>query len=201
MKISAAALLAFSAVQAPFIVTKASAETIVEFIADETNGFTRFYESLVALDLISTLEGNETFTIFAIEDEYFNFDNENFQNLEGCLLNRTSVLQYHIAEGTLPIDMLTNEAKVPFLNGEEGSVRVSGSTVEVYTPSFFSSTTVITEKSDNVVSNGVVHVVVSTLPGEEDFQECNSSSANPYFSGTSFFGAVALMMTAVFLTL
>ena len=196
MKISAAALLSFSAVQAPFIVTTTSAESVVEFLANETNGLTGFYDSLVSLDLISTIEGDGPFTIFAIEEAYFDEDDKDAE-YRACITNRTSVLKYHIAEGMLPSDMLTDGAKVPFSNGEEGSVRVAGSTVEVFTACKCDKVRVVTEDSDNMVDNGIVHVVDSSLASTEDNLECGGlilvSSANHV---SSFMGAAALMIAA-----
>lgn len=197
MKISAAALLAFSAVQAPFFVTTTSAESIVEFLANETNGLTGFYDSLVAQDLISTLEEEDaSYTVFAIEEEYFDEDNKD-ADFRACITNRTSVLKYHIAMGTLPSDMLTDGAKVNFLNGEEGSVKVTGSAVDIVSACKCDQVRVVLEDSDNMVDNGIVHVVESSLANTVDNLECNGftlvSSANHL---SSFFGAAALMMTA-----
>lgn len=200
MKISAAALLVFSAVQAPFIVTKASAETIVEFLADETNEHTTLYEKYVQTDVISTLEGNGTFTVFAVKDEYFN---SIFPMTRDCYANITEELEYHIAEGMLTFDTLTDGTKIPFLNGLEGTVEETKFGNIVIWNAQRSIRMLVYKDQSVVLSNGVVHVVDEMiLTPDTHLEVCDLnefitiSSAHTFFSGTSFMGAAALMIAA-----
>ena len=127
--------------------------------------------AVVRAELFSTLNDSDAeLTVFAPTNEAFNAALEElgleFDDLVADQELLTSVLTYHVVEGTVTSDMLES-GEVETLNGESITVEIAeDGTVTV------NGATVVT--ADVEASNGVVHVIDAVLlppSGEEEEEE------------------------------
>ncbi len=123
-------------------------------LASQTPSLSTLVQALQAADLVSALQGNGPYTVFAPTNDAFaalpagTLDNlmkpENKQQL-------IDILTYHVAEGNVKSGDLTNNMMVKTLGGKDLKVMLSGDKVMINDANV---------TMPNVeASNGVVHVV------------------------------------------
>jgi len=131
-------------------------KNIVE-IAQSNSDFSTLVKALVAANLVSVLEGQGPFTVFAPTNAAFAklpagtieslLKPENKEKL-------VAILTYHVVSGkVLAADVKTMKAKT--VNGKDLDIKVNGSDVNV------NDAKVV--KTDIVGSNGVIHVIDTVL--------------------------------------
>ena len=136
---------------------KMSTEKNIVQIAQSNGDFSTLVKALVAANLVSVLEGQGPFTVFAPTNAAFaklpagTLENllkpENKEKL-------AAILTYHVVAGkVLAADVKTMKAKT--VNGKDLDIKVNGSQVTV------NGANVI--KTDIVGSNGVIHVIDAVL--------------------------------------
>lgn len=135
---------------------KASEKNIVE-IAQSNSDFSTLVKALIAADLVSVLEGQGPFTVFAPTNAAF--DKLPAGTLENLLkpenkAKLAAILTYHVVPAkVLAADVKTMKAKS--VNGKDLDIKVAGSNVTV------NDAKVV--KTDIVGSNGVIHVIDTVL--------------------------------------
>jgi uncharacterized surface protein with fasciclin (FAS1) repeats len=131
-------------------------KNIVE-IAQSNSDFSTLVKAVVAADLVSVLEGQGPFTVFAPTNAAFT--KLPAGTLESLLkpenkAKLAAILTYHVVSGkVLAADVKTMKAKT--VNGKDLDIKVNGSNVTV------NNAKVI--KTDIVGSNGVIHVIDTVL--------------------------------------
>jgi len=153
--------------------------------ADETDDIptnassTGVHDSLVAAlahaELVTTLQGDGPFTVFAPTDQAFadaGIDLSNFDNDEA---NATlvDILTYHVVSGSVMSSDLVDAGTADALNGDKLSFTVGTSEVKV-------NDAVVTSP-DVISSNGVIHVIDKVLMPPVDIYVSDGSMSEPYF--------------------
>jgi len=122
---------------------------------------TGVHESLVAAlvkaDLVSTVQGEGPFTVFAPTDQAFidaNIDLDAFTTDEE-IAALTDILLYHVYSGAVYAAGVSDGLTVAMVNGDDASFTVTDGTVMV------GDATVTT--ADVMASNGVIHVIDKVL--------------------------------------
>lgn len=155
-------------------------ETVVDIIVD-SEVHTTLATLLFAANLVTTLEGEGPFTVFAPTDDAF--DNVDPAVIDALLADPlgllTDVLTYHVAAGLVQSGDLTDGQVVTTIFGEELTIGVSmdgvtvgnaGVTADVILP-------------DLLAQNGVVHVInevlVPTTLSVEDVRGLNGLNIFP----------------------
>ncbi len=119
--------------------------------------------ALVKADLVSTLQGDGPFTVFAPTDQAFadaGIDLAAFTTDED-IATLTDILLYHVYSGAVNAAGVTDGLTVAMVNGDDASFTVTDGTVMV------GDATVTT--ADVMASNGVIHVIDKVLmpPADE----------------------------------
>ena len=131
-------------------------KNIVE-IAQSNGDFSTLVKALVAADLVSVLEGQGPFTVFAPANSAFaKLPAGTVENLlkPENKAKLASILTYHVVSGkVLAADVKT--MKVKTVNGKDLDIKVDGSNVTV------NGAKVV--KTDIVGKNGVIHVIDAVL--------------------------------------
>jgi uncharacterized surface protein with fasciclin (FAS1) repeats len=144
------------------MVVKITLRDIVTTAIDE--GFSKLAEALTVADLVTTLQGDGPFTVFAPTNESFAALNQSWlTNLLNDTTNLTNVLLYHVLDGKVMSSVLTNTT-VETLEG-------TNITVVVDTNVTINGATVTSKDIECV--NGVIHVIDQVLlpesvPGPEE---------------------------------
>ena len=134
---------------------------------------TGVHDSLVAAltkaDLVSTLQGDGPFTVFAPTDQAFTdagIDLDAFTTDEE-IATLADILLYHVYSGAVNAADVTDGLTVTMVNGDEASFTVMNGTVMVG-----GATVTI---ADVIASNGVVHVIDKVLmpPADEVVTTCD----------------------------
>jgi uncharacterized surface protein with fasciclin (FAS1) repeats len=134
-----------------------TAEKNIVAIAQSNSDFSTLVKALVAANLVSVLEGQGPFTVFAPTNAAF--AKLPAGTLESLLkpenkAKLAAILTYHVVSGkVLAADVKTMKAKT--VNGKDLDIKVNGSNVTV------NGAKVI--KTDIVGSNGVIHVIDTVL--------------------------------------
>jgi uncharacterized surface protein with fasciclin (FAS1) repeats len=161
------ALLAFLAVPAQAQDTEESAPTIVE-IAQQVDGFSTLVQALQAGDLVSPLQGEGPFTVFAPTDSAFAalpdgtleslLQPENKERLQ-------AILQYHVVPATAMASDVVGMNAATTLQGSDVSIQVENGTVTL-----MGQNSATVTQTDIEASNGVIHVIDAVLlpPEKED---------------------------------
>ncbi|NCF96873.1 MAG: hypothetical protein GWP21_03035, partial [Euryarchaeota archaeon] len=140
---------------------------------------TGVHDSLVAAlahaELVTTLQGDGPFTVFAPTDQAFadaGIDLSNFDNDEA---NATlvDILTYHVVSGSVMSSDLVDAGTADALNGDKLSFTVGTSEVKV-------NDAVVTSP-DIISSNGVIHVIDKVLMPPVDIYVSDGSMSEPYF--------------------
>jgi uncharacterized surface protein with fasciclin (FAS1) repeats len=144
-------------------------------IVIESEVHTRLESFLESADLLSTLDGNGTFTLFAPTDEAFEalpVETINALLANPSLLN--SILLYHVAGQVYESSELTNGQSIATLNGANVTVIIDGSNI------FINGSRIIV--SDIEANNGIVHVLNAVLVPSTPPVDPNSCFATEIFS-------------------
>jgi len=114
-------------------------------------------QALVHADLVTTLEGDGPFTVFAPTDQAFSDAGIDLSDYDTPEENQTlaNILLYHVYSGNVASADVTDGLTVEMVNGEEATFTVSSDTVMIQ------DATVTTP--DVVASNGVIHVIDQVL--------------------------------------
>ena len=119
--------------------------------------------ALVKADLVTTVQGDGPFTVFAPTDQAFadaGIDLDSFTTDEQ-IATLTDILLYHVYSGAVHAADVTDGLTVAMVNGDEASFSVTDGTVMVGDATVTSA--------DVMASNGVIHVIDKVLmpPADE----------------------------------
>ena len=145
---------------------------------------TQLVSALGTAELVPTLDGLKDVTVFAPNDAAFRSIESALPGLSKEQL--TSILTYHVVNGTVAYSTsLSDDQKVPTLNGAEVTISIEGDAVYV------NSAKVVL--ADVLVANGVVHVIDNVLNPNATTATPNPSQSTqpPAFSGASATGSVS----------
>ncbi len=118
-------------------------------------GFSTLATALTAADLVTTLQGDGPFTVFAPTDEAFEALNQTWlTNLLDDVENLTKVLTYHVVSGKVMSTDLSNGTVVT-LEGSNITVEINGDNVTV--------NNVLVTTTDIECKNGVIHIIGEVL--------------------------------------
>ncbi len=140
---------------------------------------TGIHDSLVAAlshaDLVTTLQGEGPFTVFAPTDEAFANAGIDLSTFDTDEENATlaDILLYHVVSGSIASSDLADGQTADAVNGDKLSFTVGDSVVKV------NDATVTT--ADVISSNGVIHVIDKVLMPPVDIYVSNGSMTAPYF--------------------
>jgi len=165
-------------------------------IADENDDIptnaqnTGYHDSLVAAlshaDLVSTLQGDGPFTVFAPTDNAFLEAGIDLTTFDTDEENETlvDILTYHVYSGSVASSQVTDGMSATMLNGddvtftvaENGDIQIGGATVTT---------------ADVISSNGIIHVIDKVLlpppeVTEEDGDICYNTVTHTVAAGASF---------------
>lgn len=122
--------------------------------AVEAGSFKTLAAALGAADLVGTLKGQGTFTVFAPTDDAFKklppgtveslLKPENKQKL-------VDILTYHVVSGAVPAASVVTLDNATTLNGQRAQIQVADGTVKI------DQANVV--KTDIACSNGIIHVI------------------------------------------
>ena len=114
-------------------------------------------QALVHADLVTTLEGDGPFTVFAPTDQAFSDAGIDLSDYDTPEENQTlaNILLYHVYSGNVASADVTDGLTVEMVNGEEATFSVTSDTVMIQ------DATVTTK--DVAASNGVIHVIDQVL--------------------------------------
>lgn len=124
--------------------------------AVQAGSFTTLAAALEAADLVSVLQGEGPFTVFAPTDEAFAKLPEG--TVEALLADKdqlTRVLTYHVVPGRVTSDQVVEISEARTVAGLSVPVEVRGDAV------FVGGAQVVT--ADVMASNGVIHVIDSVM--------------------------------------
>lgn len=128
-------------------------ETLVD-LASSLDYLSILVSALEAADLVTTLQDDGPFTVFAPTDESFAGFQEKFLE-DDWIGHLTDILTYHVLGGNVTSDQLTLDMDVPMLNGENVIVTQLEPEVQV--------NNVTVSAPDNFASNGVAHIIDGLL--------------------------------------
>ena len=138
-------------------------------IASGTGVHTALVAALTKADLVTTLQGDGPFTVFAPTDQAFTdagIDLDSFTTDEE-IATLADILLFHVYSGAVNAADVTDGLSVTMVNGDDASFSVMDGTVMVgdATVTF----------ADVMASNGVVHVIDKVLmpPADEDVTTCD----------------------------
>lgn len=137
------------------MVSNAVKSNLVE-TAISAGDFTTLVTALTEADLVSALEGDGPFTVFAPTDEAFKkLPNGVLKNLLEDKEALKNVLLYHVVSGDITSNQITklNEAKT--LNGSDVKIMVEDGKVMVNNSQVVGA--------DVIASNGIIHVIDTVL--------------------------------------
>ena len=126
-------------------------------VAARTGAHTALVAALTQADLVTTLQGDGPFTVFAPTDDAFaaaGIDLATFDTDEE-IATLADILLYHVYSGAVNAADVTDGMVVTMVNGDDASFTVTDGTVMV------GDATVIT--ADVTASNGVIHVIDTVL--------------------------------------
>ena len=130
---------------------------------------TGIHDSLVAAlshaDLVSTLQGDGPFTVFAPTDQAFTDAGIDLSTFDTDEENQTlvDILKYHVVSGNYTSSALTDGMKIDALNGDKLTFSVNTSEVKV--------NDVLVSSEDVIALNGVIHVIDKVLMPPADLQD------------------------------
>jgi uncharacterized surface protein with fasciclin (FAS1) repeats len=118
-------------------------------------GFSTLATALTAADLVTTLQGDGPFTVFAPTDDAFAALNQTWlTNLLADVDNLTKVLTYHVVSGSVMSTDLTNGTVVT-LEGSNITVVIDSEGVKI--------NDVLVTSADIECKNGVIHIIGQVL--------------------------------------
>lgn len=136
-------------------------------IASQTGIHESLVAALMAADLVSTLQGEGPFTVFAPTDEAFAAAGIDLDDTSLSTETLKDILLYHVVAGTtLSTDLAAGANTVTAANGDELIITVSDTGVAV------GADGAVVTLADVPASNGVIHVIdkVLTPPADDPFE-------------------------------
>ena len=142
---------------ATFALTTPTVLQDIPTVATNTGFHDTLVSALVKADLVTNLQSDGPFTVFAPTDQAFidaGIDLDSYTTADeiGVL---TDILGYHVYVGAVSAADVTNGLTVTMLNGDDVAFAVSGDTVKV------GDANVTT--ADVIATNGVIHVIDKVL--------------------------------------
>ena len=139
-----------------------TSRNIIQY-AVSSKDHTTLVAAVKAAGLVDTLEGKGPFTVFAPTNAAFDKLPAGTVDTLVKAQNKASlkrILTYHVVPGKLEASDLTDGKKLKTIEGEELTVRNSGSKITIVDAKGVSSTVTIADVNQ---PNGVVHVVDTVL--------------------------------------
>ena len=125
-------------------------------VAQSAGGFETLLAAATAADLVSTLQGEGPFTIFAPTDEAFAAIPE--ADLQALLANKEAlqqVLLYHVVPGKVAAADVVNLSEAETAAGQKVSIEVMNGSVKVDNANVVAT--------DIEASNGIIHVIDAVI--------------------------------------
>ena len=134
-------------------------------IATSTGVHTSLVAALTQANLVSALQADGPFTVFAPTDEAFAAAGIDLATFDTDEENATlaDILTYHVYSGSVQSSAVTDGLTVTMLNGDDATFTVADGTVKI------GDATVTT--ADVLASNGVIHVIDKVLMPPADVVE------------------------------
>ena len=150
-------------------------------VAARTGVHTALVAALTQADLVTTLQDDGPFTVFAPTDDAFaaaGIDLSDFESEEG-LARLADILLYHVASGEVTSDMLSDGMVVTMINQDDVTFAVNSDGVMV------NDATVTA--ADVTASNGVIHVIDKVLmpPAPAEGEICYNLNTHTIVPGAS----------------
>ncbi|KAI9755044.1 MAG: hypothetical protein M4579_004447 [Chaenotheca gracillima] len=147
-------------------------------------GLTAIAGALTAADLVATLDSLMDVTVFVPNNDAFLAIGSALPNLTTEQL--TSILEYHVINGTVAYSSTLSNTSVPTLAGPDVTISIVDGSV------FVNSAKVILP--DILVANGVVHVIDNVLNpnATSATPDATASTQTPAFAGASSVSSIAL---------
>ena len=136
-------------------------------VATNTGIHTALVAALTHADLVTTLQGDGPFTVFAPTDDAFAAAGIDLSTFDTPEENETlvDILLYHVLEGAVPSSAVTDGLTVTMFNGDEAT----------FTGGFVGADLLIEDAiitgADVQASNGIIHVIDSVLSLPPDIVE------------------------------
>ena len=167
--LTALLLLAFVAVPAQAQNDGEAPEQSIVEIAQGNDDFSTLVQALQAADLVSALQGEGPFTVFAPTNAAFDklpdgqlqalLQEENKEQLQ-------AILQYHVVPGKATAADVTGLSEAETLQGKMVQIQTGDAGVQLMGQNTATVTT-----TDIMASNGVIHVIDTVLLPPEDMEE------------------------------
>ncbi|KAF2768513.1 Fasciclin-domain-containing protein [Teratosphaeria nubilosa] len=146
-------------------------------------GLTAFLGAANAANLTSTLDTAQDLTIFAPNNAAFEAIGSGLANLSTADL--TSILEYHVLNGTVAYSSLLTNTAVKTLEGGNITVTIENGAV------FVNAARVV--NADILLSNGVLHIIDSVLnPNNTAVRNATATGAATAYAGATAVGTLAL---------
>ena len=128
-------------------------------VASGTGVHTALVAALAQADLVSTLQGEGPFTVFAPTDQAFSDAGIDLSTFDTPEENETlvDILLYHVLAGAVPSSAVTDGLTVTMVNGDEASFTVEPDSGTVLIGDAFVT------GADVEASNGIIHVIDKVL--------------------------------------
>ena len=137
-------------------------------VATNTGIHTALVAALAHADLVTTLQGDGPFTVFAPTDQAFSNAGIDLSTFDTPEENETlvDILLYHVLEGEVPSSAVTDGLTVTMFNGDEATFTVEddGMGSVLIEDAFVTG-------ADVQASNGIIHVIDSVLSLPPDIVE------------------------------
>ena len=160
-----------SSMFADFSLTEPSSLVDIPTVAANTGIHNSLVAALAHANLVSTLEGDGPFTIFAPTDEAFTAAGIDLSTFDTPEENETlvDILLYHVLAGEVPSSAVTDGLTVTMFNGDEATFTVEPDSGTVLIGNVFGDAFVT--GADVQASNGIIHVIDSVLSLPPDIVE------------------------------
>ena len=156
-----------SSMFADFSLTEPSSLVNIPTLAASTGIHTSLVAALGHANLVSTLEGEGPFTVFAPTDEAFTAAGIDLSTFDTPEENETlvDILLYHVLAGEVPSSAVTDGLTVTMFNGDDATFTVEPDSGTVLIGDAFVT------GADVQASNGIIHVIDSVLSLPPDIVE------------------------------
>jgi uncharacterized surface protein with fasciclin (FAS1) repeats len=126
-------------------------------VAQSTGEHTALVAALTQAGLVSTLQGDGPFTVFAPTDTAFQNAGIDLSTFDTDEENATlvDILTYHVYDGAVQSSAVTDGLTVTMFNGDDASFSVTDGTVKINDATVTSA--------DVSASNGVIHIIDTVL--------------------------------------
>jgi uncharacterized surface protein with fasciclin (FAS1) repeats len=152
-----------SSMFADFTLTSSALPGDIPTVASSTGIHASLVAALTQADLVTTLQGEGPFTVFAPTDQAFSnagIDISAFDTPED-IATLADILLYHVLPGAVPASAVTAGLTVTMANGDEASFDVEPDSGDVLIG--FSQPDAFVVTPDVQASNGIIHVIDKVL--------------------------------------